>query len=120
MIKIAFVSIILSLAAGATTACAQLASKDPFADHNGCVDFSAEYMGCFSSGAPPEVLTNVGRDRAISLGQEVEAPAGPTRFSPSTPSAASPARLSDAVALPNFESDRTLEFGPAIGHLGAP
>jgi hypothetical protein len=123
MTKLAFsLPAILLLAAATAPACAQdPASRDPLAHQNGCVDFSAEYMGCLSFGSPLDVATTT-PDRTVKLKLHVDtghaAPAMAARIV--TSSISETRRPTDAPPPTISSSDRAADVRTSIGLLGVP
>lgn len=109
MTKLAFgLPAILLLAAATAPACAQeIAAKDPFAHQNGCVDFSAEYMGCLAG-------------RPLDSSPNAEPAASTTASRIATSSVSQTRRQRDAIPPTKSSSDRSADVEMAIGHLGVP
>jgi hypothetical protein len=123
MTKLAFsLPAILLLAAATAPACAQdPASRDPLAHQNGCVDFSAEYMGCLSFGSQLGDATTT-PDRTVKLKMHADtghaAPAMAARIA--TAGLSETRGRTDATPPTISSSDRAADVRTSIGLLGVP
>ena len=115
--------VFLLLAALTTPASGQEAASMRFlADQSGCVDITAEYMGCLNFGSPVEVSASSGRSPSSNSEAQVDARSAAPTIEPrlTTSSISKMPRQSDADAPTITASDSAVDVGIAIGHLGAP
>lgn len=124
MTKLAFnLPVILLLAAVTTPTCAQdAAPRNQVAHSNGCVDFSAEYTGCWTFGSPLEVQANARRDRLDTPDVQVDvAPDAPATVLRIVTSSLSKTPRHTKSTSPTIDAwDSTADVGIALGLLGVP